>query len=340
MTVRKLEDGGWICDCYPNGRSGKRVRKRFATKGEATAFERHTMREVDEKPWLGVAADRRRLLDLLNIWYSMYGVSLSNGNVIKDKMDHMARAMGNPLAAKFTSKIYSNFRQLRMAGDINFVARRWQKGAPSIATLNSELSRFKAVFSKLKELGEWVGPNPLEDIKPLKDHERQMAFLTSEQIAHLLELVAQHEREDMLKIVKICLATGARWNEAAKLRGSQLSKYKITYTNTKNKKNRSIPISPELYEEIYKPTSGQLFQECYTPFCYLLKTKVFKDIPTGQATHVLRHTFASHFMMNGGNILVLKDILGHADIGMTMRYAHFSPEHLSDAISKNPLANL
>ncbi|EDW9061723.1 tyrosine-type recombinase/integrase, partial [Salmonella enterica subsp. enterica serovar Anatum] len=43
---------------------------------------------------------------------------------------------------------------------------------------------------------------------------------------------------------------------------------------------------------------------------------------------------------NGGNILVLRDILGHADIKMTMIYAHFSPEHLEDAVSKNPLANL
>ena len=43
--------------------------------------------------------------------------------------------------------------------------------------------------------------------------------------------------------------------------------------------------------------------------------------------------------MNGGNILVLKSILGHTDIKMTMRYAHFSPNHLTDAIYLNPLNN-
>lgn len=53
--------------------------------------------------------------------------------------------------------------------------------------------------------------------------------------------------------------------------------------------------------------------------------------PAGQLTHVLRHAFDSHFMMNGGNILVLQRILGHADIKVTMRYAHFAPEHLDDA---------
>jgi site-specific recombinase XerD len=58
------------------------------------------------------------------------------------------------------------------------------------------------------------------------------------------------------------------------------------------------------------------------------------DLPEGQCTHVLRHTFASHFMMNGGNILVLRDILGHADIKMTMVYAHFAPDHLEDAVTK------
>lgn len=49
---------------------------------------------------------------------------------------------------------------------------------------------------------------------------------------------------------------------------------------------------------------------------------------------------ASHFMMNGGNILVLRDILGHSDIKMTMVYAHFAPDHLEDAVSKNPLYRL
>lgn len=44
--------------------------------------------------------------------------------------------------------------------------------------------------------------------------------------------------------------------------------------------------------------------------------------------------------MNGGNILVLKDILGHSDIKMTMIYAHFSPDHLEDAVTKNPLYSL
>ncbi len=44
--------------------------------------------------------------------------------------------------------------------------------------------------------------------------------------------------------------------------------------------------------------------------------------------HDLRHSFASHFMMNGGNIYDLQKILGHTSLEMTQRYAHLSPGHL------------
>lgn len=45
-------------------------------------------------------------------------------------------------------------------------------------------------------------------------------------------------------------------------------------------------------------------------------------------------------MMNGGNILVLQQILGHTDIKVTMRYAHFAPNYLSEAKLLNPLSKL
>lgn len=41
--------------------------------------------------------------------------------------------------------------------------------------------------------------------------------------------------------------------------------------------------------------------------------------------HDLRHTFASHWVMNSGDIFKLQKILGHKDIKMTMRYAHLAP---------------
>jgi site-specific recombinase XerD len=42
-------------------------------------------------------------------------------------------------------------------------------------------------------------------------------------------------------------------------------------------------------------------------------------------------------MMNGGNILVLQQVLGHASITDTMKYAHFSQTHFEDVVKFNPL---
>lgn len=43
--------------------------------------------------------------------------------------------------------------------------------------------------------------------------------------------------------------------------------------------------------------------------------------------HDLRHTFASQWMMAGGDLYVLKSILGHKSVAMTQRYAHLSPSY-------------
>ena len=43
MAVSKLPNGKWLCQCFPDGRNGVRIRTRFATKGEALAYERQQM---------------------------------------------------------------------------------------------------------------------------------------------------------------------------------------------------------------------------------------------------------------------------------------------------------
>ena len=67
MTVRKLDDGKpklWLAEVYPQGRDGPRKRKRFATKGEALAWEKWLLEESNSNPWLTankVTEDKRRL---------------------------------------------------------------------------------------------------------------------------------------------------------------------------------------------------------------------------------------------------------------------------------------
>ena len=50
--------------------------------------------------------------------------------------------------------------------------------------------------------------------------------------------------------------------------------------------------------------------------------------------HTLRHTFASHFIMAGGNILTLQKILGHSDVKVTLIYAHLAPDFLGEEMDR------
>ncbi|MGR0279418.1 tyrosine-type recombinase/integrase [Marinomonas dokdonensis] len=105
-------------------------------------------------------------------------------------------------------------------------------------------------------------------------------------------------------------------------------------------KINSIPINDALFKQLedHMKTHGRFF-DCIKSFRKYLKTTSIK-LPQGQSSHVLRHSFASHFMMNGGNILTLQKILEHSTIIMTMRYAHLAPEHLNEAVKLNPLNDL
>ncbi len=48
--------------------------------------------------------------------------------------------------------------------------------------------------------------------------------------------------------------------------------------------------------------------------------------------HVLRHTFASHLVMNGVSLKTVQDLLGHTDIKTTLRYMHLNPKVRRDAV--------
>lgn len=340
MTVRKLPSGEWIADFYPenreNGKKGKRVRKKFATKGEALNYERYEMDKVEGKPWIEEKKeDKRRMTELVNAWYSSHGMMLKDGKNRLDVMLWACEKLGNPLATEFTAQLFSRYREQRLSGKL-FRTERVKKVSPR--TVNLELSYFRAVFNELERLGEWQTENPIKHVRPFRTDESEMAFLSQQQIESLLKSCRQSMAKDLELIVKIALSTGARWSEAESLTGRQITPYKITFTKTKGKRNRTVPISKALYDEIPKKR-GALFTPCYSAFRMAMK-RTGIELPHRQSSHVLRHTFASHFMMNGGNILVLQRILGHTDIKMTMRYSHFSPEHLEDAVKFNPLSNM
>ncbi len=338
MSIRKSSDGKWVLDFYPEGKPkgkpAKRIRRKFSTKGEAQAYQNHTLENVHIKPWLDGKEDRRKLRELVQNWYDEHGVTLKDGEKRKGAMEFACESMGEPSAHEFNATMFSAYRKKRLSGQIARTARVKQV---SPRTMNLELAYFRAVFNELKRLGNWKFDNPLANVRPFKSEEIELAYLDHEEITQLLDECLKSKNDSTYWVASVCLVTGARWDEAESLTTKQIRNFKVSFFKTKGNKNRTVPISKEFYEKLPKPLKpGRYFKPCYSAFRKAVE-RANLNLPDGQLSHVLRHTFASHFMMNGGNILVLKNILGHTDIKMTMRYAHFAPDHLEEAVRLNPL---
>lgn len=334
MSVRKQSGGKWLFEKYLDG--GRRIRKTFGTKGEALAYENYIAEQAATKPWIVEKQDRRRMSDLVNTWYQSHGQTLKDGERVKKILEFICQSTNDPLVNDFTTRIFTDYRKKRMNGELY---RTDSVKTISLRTLNLELVYLRAMFNELARLGEWNQPNPIGNIKQFKTDESEMTFLSDEQIKLLLDECASSNVANLLLMVKIGLSTGARWSEIANLKLTQIQPYKITYTKTKGRRNRTVPITKELYNQIPKE-NNTIFSGTHQNAFKRAIERTGIELPDGQLTHVLRHTFASHFMMNGGNILVLQKILGHTDIKTTMRYAHLAPDHLEEATALNPLVNI
>ena len=254
---------------------------------------------------------------------------LKDGERRKAKLDALCVRLRTPIAIKLDPATYAHDRRLRAEAGI------------TPKTLNNELGYIRAVFNELRGLGQIDYANPLELMKLYRIEERELSWLTQEQIADLLTAIREGcDNPHVEPVVLLCLATGARWSEAEGLTPSRLRNGAVTYSKTKSSKVRTVPIQPELEAFIrdHWKRHGQ-FTGAITSFRRALSRSGIV-LPKGQASHALRHTFASHFMQKGGNILTLQKILGHSSLAMTMRYAHLAPDHLADAIKLGPLARM
>lgn len=330
MAIKKTTSG-WLVDIQPGGRGSKRYRKTFGSKGEALAFEAWLTTQVIQNPeWAPQKRDLRKLKDLVELWFEHHGKQLRAGRDTYNRLLAMCEAMGNPPANNFNAAMFAVYRTKRISDGI------------TLNCINREHAYLRAVFNELRRIGEWKKENPLRDVRQFKVEDRELSYLTIEEIKVLLGILKKRSISAYL-IAKICLSTGARWSEAEELKTTQLKNNQITFYRTKSGKNRTVPITEELAREIesVKPPhfSTRYFKNAYEDFRRAIESSGIKLLP-GQLTHVLRHSFASHFMMNGGNILTLQKILGHSSITMTIKYAHLAPEHLQEARTLNPLSNL
>ncbi|EJX3101562.1 tyrosine-type recombinase/integrase [Salmonella enterica] len=322
MAIRKLDDGRYLLDIRPHGRRGRRVRKVFDKKSIAIATERYIMANAEKREYIQGYRDRRTLGDLLDQWWIYHGQHRRKADDDKRQLKSIITELGIDSLAVELDKL-------------KIIAWRSQKIGEGLksSSVNRYVNRLSGMFTVLAKIGVWDNDHPVRGISRLYVKPSEMAFLSKKETAALLATL----EGDYYRVALLCLSTGARWGEASVLKGEQVIHNRVTFLETKNGKKRTVPISQAVCDVIKTRETGPLFNVKYHLFCQMLK-RVKPDLPKGQAAHVLRHTFASHFVMTGGNIIALQRILGHATIQQTMTYAHFAPDYLADAMKFNPVA--
>ncbi|MBA4419048.1 MAG: hypothetical protein C0392_14260 [Syntrophus sp. (in: bacteria)] len=208
------------------------------------------------------------------------------------------------------------------------------------AYTNKVLNVLKAMFTKAVEW-EMVEEDILRRVRKVKGlrEDKRLRFLTVQECHNLINVCDKH----LKPIVITALNTGMRRGE---MLGMQRKHLDLTHgfillDKTKNGDRREIPINNtlrELFQSLPKrldspyvffhPETGLPYGEIKHSFETARKRAGLEDLHF----HDLRHTFASHLVMAGVDLATIKELLGHKDIKMTLRYAHLAPAHKTQAV--------
>ena len=218
-------------------------------------------------------------------------------------------------------------------------------------------------LAALKSFGKYLvrasilETNPTENIPMPKRPKRLVAFLGQKDLSE--EKFPEIENPTLPQVrarvlLELIYGSGLRISECQSLTWDRLrEKERLVRVLGKGNKERIVPITDSLVERLglfkaKQTEAGHLVSATGFVFVsedgkpYSIRTlrndiqSLLRDIGwEGKASpHVLRHSFATHLLENGAEIMSVKEMLGHSSISTTQIYTHVNAERLKQAFKK------
>ena len=211
-----------------------------------------------------------------------------------------------------------------------------------------QANRALLVLSKIFNLCEkWGlrdhGSNPCRHVEKYKEKNRNR-FLDRSELERLWdtldeELETGPTSQYAIGAYKLLILTGCRLGEIQKMQWSHVKGNRVEFPDTKTGYKR-LPFNADAMHVLHSiPRQlGNDFVICGDkPGTHIVNLqKSWRRIRVKAKLddvriHDLRHTFASHAVMNGTPLAIVSKLLGHSKIGTTMRYAHLADKELAEA---------
>lgn len=205
-------------------------------------------------------------------------------------------------------------------------------------SVNKNLGCLRAMFNKAIEWEFFSGKNPVHNKQFLKLENRRLRYLEKHEIKRLLSVCPDY----LKNIIEFAINTGCRQGEIFNLKWEDVDHRTglIHLLKTKTGEKREIPMNQNVKSVlarvkwhpgavyVFSSVNNQPFNNVKRSFRTALKKAKIENF----RFHDLRHTFASHLVMSGVDLLTVKELLGHKKIDMTLRYSHLSGEHKAKAV--------
>lgn len=319
-----LRQGIYYVSFYYHDEFGRRKRFRQAVgpnKKEAETYLGKKRTESREKKLFNVQKDVKITFEEFGKEYVERHSRIYNKSFATDehRLKNLNKIFGSKYLFEITPKDIEDYKMVRLKDDIK------------AATINRDLALVRSMLNRAKEWGRLVRPNPCANMRKLRENNERLRFLSEDEIARLY----CECRGELLAFVTFAVNTGCRRGEILALSWSdidiQLSQ--IYIRDSKSGRGRVIPMNETVKRLILslKKTLGSpiIFGSHHREaFDAALKRAKIE----GASFHTLRHSFASHLVMRGVDLVTVSRLLGHTTIQMTMRYSHLSPEHQVKAV--------